>query len=189
MVHASWLSPHPSIFVQGDHSQDQKDVGNIPVLVAHKHRVESHVVEVDRQRKSEREVVTDPVRNVGLTGNLEGEALVEYHQQFVDALDVDAQVERFSVFVSCHPDDEAQSQVVLERKRRYFDRTLKAGSNKRSALRRQRNPDQRSGCLRYSRRISRTRTAGSVSRCRLFRRMNCDLKATAVCGRPRHHSY
>ena len=43
-------SVHLSMFVEGDHSYDERDVGNIPVLIADDHRVESHVIEVDRQR-------------------------------------------------------------------------------------------------------------------------------------------
>ena len=42
-------SLHLSMFVQGDHLYDERDVGNIRVLVADDHRVESNVVEVDRQ--------------------------------------------------------------------------------------------------------------------------------------------
>jgi len=41
-------SLHPSMFVQGDHSYDEWDVGNIRVPVADDHGVESHVVEVER---------------------------------------------------------------------------------------------------------------------------------------------
>ena len=53
-------SLHLSMFVQGDHLYDERDVGNIRVLVADDHRVESHVVEVDRQGEGERVVVADP---------------------------------------------------------------------------------------------------------------------------------
>jgi hypothetical protein len=128
MAHGSWLAP-TSLFVQGDHSYDERDVGNIPVFVADDRRVESHVVEVDRLREGEWEVVTDPVRYVDPTGNLEGEVFVEHHWQFVDAVDIDAQVERSSVFVSCHLDDESQGQDVMEGKRWHSDRTLKTGPN------------------------------------------------------------
>jgi hypothetical protein len=41
-------SLHPSMFVQGDHSYDEWDVGDIRVPVADDHGVESHVVEVER---------------------------------------------------------------------------------------------------------------------------------------------
>src|SRR5664279_852771 len=61
-----------------DHLYDELDVGNIRVLVADDHRVESHVVEVDRQGEGERVVVADPVHRMHPTGNLEGEVLVEH---------------------------------------------------------------------------------------------------------------
>jgi hypothetical protein len=63
------------------------------------------------------------------TGDLEGEVLMDHHRQLVDAVDVDAQVERSSVFVSCHLDDESQGQDVMEGKRRHPDRVLKTGPN------------------------------------------------------------
>ena len=59
-------SLHLSMFVQGDHLYRERDVGNIRVLVADDHRVESNVVEVDRQGEGERVVVADPAR---ITGN------------------------------------------------------------------------------------------------------------------------
>ena len=102
-------SLHLSMFVQGDHLYDERDVGNIRVLVADDHRVESNVVEVDRV------VVADPVRRMDPTRNLEGEVLVEQHRQLVDAIDVDAQGECSSVIVRCHLDDERQGQDVDER--------------------------------------------------------------------------
>src|SRR5664279_4716015 len=43
-------SLHLSMFVQGDHLYDERDVCNIRVLVADDHRVESNVVEVDHRR-------------------------------------------------------------------------------------------------------------------------------------------
>ena len=43
-------SLHLSMFVQGDHLHDERDVCNIRVLVADDHRVESNVVEVDHRR-------------------------------------------------------------------------------------------------------------------------------------------
>ena len=67
-------SLHLSMFVQGDHLYDERDVCNIRVLVADDHRLESNVVEVDRV------VVADPVRRMDPTGNLEGEVLVEHHR-------------------------------------------------------------------------------------------------------------
>ena len=73
-------SLHLPVFAQDDHSYDERDVGNIRVLVADDHRVESHVVEVDRQGEGERAVVADPVRRMDPTGNLEGEVLVEHHR-------------------------------------------------------------------------------------------------------------
>src|ERR1035437_5668833 len=45
-------SLHLSMFVQGDHLYDERDVCNIRVLVADDHRVESNVVEVDRHVKA-----------------------------------------------------------------------------------------------------------------------------------------
>src|SRR5450759_3943514 len=90
-------SLHLPMFVQGDHLYDERDVCNIRVLVADDHRVESNVVEVDRQGEGERAVVDDPVRRMDPTGNLEGEVLVEHHRQLVDAIDVDAQGECSSI--------------------------------------------------------------------------------------------
>src|ERR1035437_8869034 len=81
----SRCSLHLLIFVQGDHLYEERDVGNIRVLVADDHRVESHVVVVDRQGEGERAVVAVPVRRMHPTGNLEGEVLVEHHRQLVDA--------------------------------------------------------------------------------------------------------
>jgi hypothetical protein len=83
-------SLHLPVFAQDDHSYDERDVGNIRVLVADDHQVESHVVEVDRQGEGERVVVADPDRRMYPTGNLEGEVLVEHHRQIVDAVDLDA---------------------------------------------------------------------------------------------------
>src|ERR1035437_4542837 len=88
-----------SMFVQGDHLYDDRDGGNIRVRVADDHRVESNVVEDDRQGEGERAVVADPVCRMDPTGNLEGEALVEDHRQPVDAIDVDAQGECSSISV------------------------------------------------------------------------------------------
>src|SRR5664279_5884982 len=73
-------SLHLSMFDQGDHLYDERDACNIRVLVADDHRVESNVVEVDRQGEGERVVVADPVRRMDPTGNLEGEVLVEHHR-------------------------------------------------------------------------------------------------------------
>ncbi len=101
-------SLHLSMFVQGDHLYDERDVCNIRVLVADDHRLESNVVEVDRV------VVADPVRRMDPTRNLEGEVLVEHHRQLVDAIDVDAQGECSSVIVRCHLDDERQGQDVTK---------------------------------------------------------------------------
>jgi hypothetical protein len=115
--------------VQGDHLYDERDVGNIRVLVADDHRVESHVVEVDRQGEGERVVVADPVRRMDPTGNLEGEVLVEHHRQLVDAIDVDAQGECSSVIVRCHLDDERQGQDVTKGKLRHPDGALEPGPN------------------------------------------------------------
>jgi hypothetical protein len=55
MAHGSWLAP-PRL-VQGDYSYED--------------RVESHVVEVDRQGEGEWLVVADPVGHMYPTGNLE----------------------------------------------------------------------------------------------------------------------
>src|SRR5664280_2200766 len=122
-------SLHLSMFVQGDHLYDERDVGNIRVLVADDHRLESNVVEVDRQGEGERVVAADPVRRMDPTGNLEGEVLVEHHRQLVDAIDVDAQGECSSVFVRCHLDDERQGQDVTKGKLRHPDRALEPGPN------------------------------------------------------------
>ena len=122
-------SLHLSMFVQGDHLYDERDVGNIRVLVADDHRVESNVVEVDRQGEGERVVVADPVRRMDPTGNLEGEVLVEYHRQLVDAIDVDAQGECSSVIVRCHLDNERQGQNVAKGKLRHPGRALEPGPN------------------------------------------------------------
>src|ERR1017187_3191743 len=78
-------SLHLSVFVQGDHLYDERDVCNIRGLVADDRRVESNVVEVDRQGEGERAVVAVPVRRMYPTRNLEGEVLVEHHRQLVDA--------------------------------------------------------------------------------------------------------
>ena len=104
-----WLvaRSNPSLFVQGDHSYDERDVGDIPGRIADNHRVEPHIVEVNRQTGRERVVVADPVVHMHPTGDLEGEVLMDHHRQLVDAVDVDAQVERPSVFVSCHVDDKS----------------------------------------------------------------------------------
>jgi hypothetical protein len=53
-------SLHLSMFVQGDHLYDERDVCNIRVLGADDHRVESHVVEVDRQGEGERVAAPPP---------------------------------------------------------------------------------------------------------------------------------
>ena len=53
---------------------------------------------------------------------------MDHHRQLVDAVDVDAQVERSSVLVSCHVDAEAQGQE-MEGRRRHTDRVLKTGPN------------------------------------------------------------
>jgi hypothetical protein len=100
----------PSLFVQGDHLYDERDMGNISVRVADDHRVETHLVEVDRQGERERVVVADPVVHMHPPGDLEGEVLMDHHRQLVDAVDVDAQIECSSIFVGCHLDDESQGQ-------------------------------------------------------------------------------
>ena len=54
-------SLHLSMFIQGDHLYDERDVGNIRVLVADDHRVESNVVEVDHRRMLGNGMCTRPV--------------------------------------------------------------------------------------------------------------------------------
>ena len=68
-----------SDLVQGNHLNNEIDVGEVLIAVADDHRMQAHVVELERQVEGERVMVAEAVYRPDPEANFEGEVFVVQH--------------------------------------------------------------------------------------------------------------